>query len=62
MNARGAQLAAATLALALIGSTGCIAPEDRRPGLWLTGGEAEFPSDWSFSDAYPEVALEVRAP
>lgn len=41
---------------------GCIAPSDQRPGLWLSGEVAEFPSDWSFSDAHKEVALEIRAP
>jgi hypothetical protein len=41
---------------------GCIPPSDQRPGLWLPGEKAAFPTDWSFSDAHREVALEVRAP
>lgn len=49
-------VAAACLAL-----FACIDPEDRRPGLWLSGevfhGEVE---DWSLSDAYPEIFIETR--
>ena len=41
---------------------GCIPPSDRRPGLWLSGEETPFPDDWRFTDAHPEIALEVRAP
>ncbi|NIP13784.1 MAG: DUF2255 family protein [Pseudomonadales bacterium] len=42
---------------------GACDPRDRRPGLWLTGEEAEvLPSDWSFSDEYGEVSLEVATP
>ena len=37
-------------------------PSDRRPGLWLTGEAAEFPTDWSFSNAIPEIAIEVQTP
>ena len=52
------------LALALVVSMwlGCIPPSDQRPGLWLSGEAAAFPEDWSFSDGYREVALEVRTP
>jgi len=42
--------------------SGCIPPADRRPGLWLSGEETPFPEDWRFTDAHPEIALEVRAP
>ena len=38
-------------------------PSDTRPGVWLSGQTAnETPSDWSFTDAYKEVALEVVTP
>lgn len=41
---------------------GCIPPSDRRPGLWLSGEQTPFADDWRFTDAHPEIALEVRAP
>lgn len=42
---------------------GACDPSDRRPGLWLTGEVADgMPSDWSFSDDYGEIALEVATP
>ena len=41
---------------------GCIAPDDSRPGLWLSGDDTELPSDWSFTDAYKEIAIEVGTP
>jgi hypothetical protein len=41
---------------------GCMPPSDQRPGLWLSGDEAAFPPDWSFSDAHREIALEVSTP
>ena len=38
-------------------------PEDRTPGLWLRGEVVEaFPSDWSFSNAHGEIAIEVATP
>ena len=37
----------------------CIAPEDQRPGLWLSGEETPAPSDWAFTDAHKEIALQV---
>ncbi len=40
----------------------CVDPDERRPGLWLSGEEASQPADWSFSDAHREIALEVAAP
>jgi hypothetical protein len=50
------------LAAALL-AAGCVDPRDRRPGLWLSGSEATEPvADWSFSDAHPEIAIEVRTP
>ena len=58
--AKTTRLALSTcLAVAL---AGCIAPQDSRPGMWLTGTPAPPPSDWSFTDDHREIALEVRAP
>jgi len=54
------RIPAAILSLALL--TACIAPVDRRPGLWLPGEVAPFPSDWSFAQEYPLIAIEVRTP
>ncbi len=42
---------------------GCVDPEGQRPGLRLSGESArEFPADWSFTNEYREIALEVHAP
>jgi hypothetical protein len=41
---------------------GCVPPSDSRPGLWLSGSASELPDDWSFTDSYREIALEVSAP
>jgi hypothetical protein len=51
--------AAAVIATLL---TACIPPKDRRPGLWLSGEVAPFPSDWSFAEEHPLIAIEVRTP
>jgi len=56
-----ARLALPIFAL-LLALPGCIDPSDQRPGLRLSGEPAAVPSDWSFSEAHPEIALEVRAP
>ena len=38
-------------------------PMDRTPGQWLSGTDVvEFPADWSFTDAIPEIAVEVSTP
>ncbi len=37
-------------------------PVDRRPGFWLTGDDAPYPSDWSFTDAHKEIVIEVATP
>jgi hypothetical protein len=51
------------LALAIATAvSGCIAPSDSRPGLWLMGEAAATPDDWSFSNAHREIAIEVHAP
>lgn len=39
---------------------GCFDPSDRRPGTRLGGEVAAFPSDWTFTNAVPEIAIEVR--
>ena len=46
----------------IVGATGCIDPVDRRPGLWLSGDPAGTPDDWEFTDAHPEIAIEVATP
>ncbi len=51
-----------TSVLAFLVLLGCIGPSDQRPGLWLSGEEAAFPDDWSFSNAHREIALEIAAP
>ena len=36
-------------------------PQDRRPGVWLSGGLVETPvTDWSFTDEIPEIFVETR--
>jgi hypothetical protein len=36
-------------------------PSDRRPGLWLSGEVVQEPvTDWSFTDAVPEIFVETR--
>jgi hypothetical protein len=38
-------------------------PEDDQPGLWLSGEEiSALPSDWTFTDGYREIAVEVATP
>ena len=54
------RVALALLTLALL--TACIPPEDRRPGLWLSGEVAPFPADWTFAEEFPLIAIEVRTP
>ncbi len=44
-------------------SLGCIDPQDRRPGLKLAGNVVEaIPSDWNFTHAYKQIAIEVKTP
>jgi hypothetical protein len=38
---------------------GCFDPSDRRPGTKLSGEIAAYPSDWSFTEAEKEIAVEV---
>ncbi len=38
-------------------------PSDSRAGLWLPGERVNTPvSDWTFTDAFPEIYLETRTP
>jgi hypothetical protein len=49
--------------LAALGLLACVPPDDRRPGLWLSGREVGEPvADWSFSAAHPEIFVETRTP
>lgn len=65
-RARSAGAAALRVGLAAwlaLAAAGCFGPDDRRPGLALTGEVAEsVPEDWSFTDAHPEIAIEVSPP
>ncbi len=54
-------LKSATMILAVSLLSACN-PSDQRPGLWLSGEEAPAPTDWSFTDAHPEIAVEVATP
>ncbi len=41
----------------------CLDPSDRRPGTWLSGEVvSELPTDWSFTDAHKEIAIQVATP
>ncbi len=42
---------------------GCFGPKDRRPGMRLPGEVvASAPSDWTFTNAHREIAIEVHTP
>ena len=58
---RTAPVALASLLLCAAFASAC-QPSDRRPGLWLAGEPEALPPDWSFTDAKPEIAIEVRTP
>jgi hypothetical protein len=48
-------------ALLLVFASGCVDPEDRRPGLRLSGEVVTEPiNDWSFADEFQEIYLETR--
>ena len=65
---RGTDMNAATRAgivvaiTVAIGLAGCFGPKDRRPGMRLPGEVAPAPSDWSFTNDHPEIAIEVSTP
>ena len=47
----------------VIALVGCFSPEDRRPGLHLSGDViATPPSDWAFTNDHKEIAIEVHTP
>ena len=50
------------LAALLVGfASGCVEPEDRRPGLRLSGEVVTEPiNDWSFADEFQEIYLETQ--
>lgn len=59
MKHRNLQVGLAALLLTLV--SGCLDPQDRRPGLRLTGEVVSDPiNDWSFSDEFEEIYLETR--
>ena len=41
-------------ALAIFLLLGC-EPQDRRPGLWLSGEVASTPADWNFTNEHMEI-------
>jgi hypothetical protein len=51
----------AALALSLA-ATACFSPEDQRPGLRLAGESVAIPADWSFTNEFKEIAVEVQTP
>jgi hypothetical protein len=53
-------LAVLALAAIVLPLAGCFEPSDRRPGTRLSGDVAEWPADWTFTDAEKEIAIEVR--
>lgn len=53
---------ASTMAVAaMLLCLGC-EPQDRRPGLWLSGEERDFPADWAFTNDTPEIFVQVDTP
>jgi len=56
-------LAALVLLAVAIAAAFYLQPSDRRPGFALLGEHAEaLPADWSFTDAHPEIAVQVATP
>ena len=55
---RNVTLVAALLSFAALMSA--CEPQDRRPGLWLSGETAVTPADWSFVNDTQEVFLETH--
>ena len=62
MTAARAACVRVVATIGLLVLAGCIDPQDRRPGLWLSGERSEPAADWSFTRAHPEVWIEVRTP
>ncbi len=40
----------------------CFGPKDTRPGMRLPGEVTPTPSDWSFTNDHPTIAIEVSTP
>ncbi len=57
-----AAFAITTLLVVSVFASGCFSPSDSRPGMRLSGQVREFPSDWSFTDEFREIAIQVRTP
>ena len=59
---RSTRSATFALLLPIVFLIGC-EPENQKPGLWLSGTTvAAFPDDWSFSNDFGEIAIEVATP
>ncbi len=55
-----AQISRSVLLVSMILLASC-EPQDRRPGLWLSGEFVDTPvTDWSFTDATMEIFVETR--
>jgi hypothetical protein len=48
-----------TLVLAVSALLGC-EPQDRRPGVWLSGEVAATPADWAFVNDHDEILVETQ--
>ncbi len=48
--------------LLLVFLLGACEPSDTRPGLWLSGEVEAFPADWSFTDNFQQIAVQVATP
>src|SRR5262249_52465387 len=59
--AAGALLACLVIALVVLRVVG-LDPQERRPGLWLTGRVVTEPvTSWSFTEQYPNIAVQTRS-
>jgi hypothetical protein len=57
----GVVVACLVMALGALNIVG-LDPEERRPGLWLTGELVTKPiTDWSFTDKYPNIFVQTRS-
>ncbi len=60
MTQARAQISRSLLLVSMILLASC-EPQDRRPGLWLSGELVDTPvTDWSFTDATMEIFVETR--
>lgn len=49
-------------ALAIAALLSACSPNERRPGMVLSGEPAAYPSDWTFTDSAKEIAIQVHTP